>query len=161
MTVLECRAAVDWAEADQWSIETVGIDPPRPGEVLVRMLAAGLCQTDRALVTSALGAGALGQATTLVAKRGRLVIVNAHPGEEPAVQLSSRDLQEGEKQIRSCMAGSWHAQQGAPFLLDLAARGRYDPAAIVSRTYRLDDIAQGYAEQSGGEVVRAVLDLAG
>ncbi len=115
---------------------------------------------DAVVLTSGAGGGALlAPAMTLLGKRGRLVVVDAHPGENGGVALSLRDLQESEKQIRGCMAGSWHARHGARVLLDLAERGRYDPSAIVSRTYRLDDIDRGYAEQARGEVVRAVLDL--
>ena len=69
----------------------------------------------------------LAQAMSLVGKRGRLVVVNVHPDEEREVKLSLRDLQEYEKQIRGCMAGSWHGRRGAAFLLDLAARGRLSP----------------------------------
>lgn len=105
------------------------------------------------------GGAALAQAMALLGKRGRLVVVNAHPGEDTTVALSLRDLQQSEKQIRGCMAGSWHARQGASALLELAATGRYDPSAIVSGTYALDDIDHGYADQAKGEVVRAVLDL--
>ena len=93
-------------------------------------------------------------------RRGRLVVVNVHPDDDGGVALPLRELQEQEKQIRGCHSGSWHGRRGASFLLDLAARGRYDPAAIVSRTYPLADIDRGYAEQANGEVVRAVLDLA-
>ena len=52
MPVTECRAAVHWGGRNDpggFSIETIEIDPPRPGEVLVRMLAAGLCHTDLTL----------------------------------------------------------------------------------------------------------------
>lgn len=93
-------------------------------------------------------------------RRGRLVVVNVHPDDDSGVALPLRELQEQEKQIRGCHSGSWHGRRGASFLLDLAARGRYDPGAIVSRTYPLADIYRGYAEQANGEVVRAVLDLA-
>lgn len=114
---------------------------------------------DVVVLTAGAGdAGMVADAMALLGKRGRLVVVNAHP-DDPGVPVSLRDLQENEKQIRGCMLGSWHGRKGASFLLDLAARGRYDPSAIVSRSYRLDDIEQGYADQLSGDVVRAVLDL--
>lgn len=115
---------------------------------------------DAVVMTMGVGDGSLlAQAMALLGKRGRLVVVNVHPDDERQVTLSLRDLQEYEKQIRGCLAGSWHGRKGAGFLLELAARGRYDPAAIVSRTYRMDDIDQGYADQVNGDVVRAVLDI--
>ena len=115
---------------------------------------------DAVIMTMGVGdGGLLSQAMSLVGKRGRLVVVNVHPDGEREVALSLRDLQEYEKQIRGCMAGSWHGRRGAAFLLDLAERGRYRPSAIVSRAYALEDIDRGYHEQLRGEVVRAVLDL--
>jgi S-(hydroxymethyl)glutathione dehydrogenase/alcohol dehydrogenase len=102
----------------------------------------------------------LSQALGSLGRRGRLVVVNVHPDDDHGVALPLRELQEQEKQIRRCHSGSWHGRRGAGFLLDLAARGRYDPGAIVSRTYALADIDRGYAEQANGEVVRAVLDFA-
>jgi S-(hydroxymethyl)glutathione dehydrogenase/alcohol dehydrogenase len=113
-----------------------------------------------AVVMTAGGAALVAPAMALLGRRGRLVVVGAHPGEASGITLSLRDLQESEKRILGCMAGSWHARRGARVLLDLAAHGRYDPSAVVSRTYRLDDIAQGYADQADGAVVRAVLDFA-
>lgn len=43
---MECRAAVLHAPGEPMRIETVEVAPPRPGEVLVRIAAAGLCHTD-------------------------------------------------------------------------------------------------------------------
>jgi S-(hydroxymethyl)glutathione dehydrogenase/alcohol dehydrogenase len=115
---------------------------------------------DAVVLTTRLGGGALlASSMALLGKRGRLVVVDAHPGDDPMVALSLRDLQESEKQIRGCMVGSWHGRTGAAFLLDLAARGHYDPSAITSRSYGLTDIDRGYAEQARGKVVRGVLDL--
>ena len=105
-------------------------------------------------------ASMLAQALGVIGRRGRLVVANVHPDDDRGVALPLRELQEQEKQIRGCHCGSWHGRRGAEFLLDLAARGRYDPGAIVSRTYALADIDRGYADQANGEVVRAVLDLA-
>ncbi|BBG02715.1 MULTISPECIES: alcohol dehydrogenase catalytic domain-containing protein [Pseudonocardia] len=45
------RAAVVWPGADAWSVEPVELAPPRAGEVLVRIEAAGLCHSDAHLLT--------------------------------------------------------------------------------------------------------------
>jgi NDMA-dependent alcohol dehydrogenase len=49
--VVKTRAAVLWEVGKQWSVEEIELDPPRHGEVLVRMTASGLCHTDDHLVT--------------------------------------------------------------------------------------------------------------
>jgi NDMA-dependent alcohol dehydrogenase len=113
---------------------------------------------DAVIMAMSVGDGRLiSEALPLLGKRGRLVVVNVHPEAERSVSLSMRDLQVYEKQIRGCLSGSWHGRRGAQFLLDLARRGRYDPAAIVDRTYTLDQINEGYQDQAAGRTVRAVV----
>ena len=48
---MQTEAAICWGPNSGWSVETVELDPPRTGEVLVRIAAAGLCHTDEHLVT--------------------------------------------------------------------------------------------------------------
>lgn len=113
---------------------------------------------DAVIMAMSVGDGGLiADALPLLGKRGRLVVVNVHPDTERSVSLSMRDLQLYEKQIRGCLSGSWHGRRGAEFLLDLARRGRYDAAAIVDRTYALDQIDLGYQDQAAGRTVRAVI----
>jgi Zn-dependent alcohol dehydrogenase len=54
---LQMRAAVLRAPGRPVSIETVQLDPPRRGEVLVRVAAAGVCHSDLHLADGLLGAG--------------------------------------------------------------------------------------------------------
>lgn len=48
---MEAKAAILWGVHEPWSIEEVELDEPEPSEVLVRMVAAGLCHSDEHLVT--------------------------------------------------------------------------------------------------------------
>jgi S-(hydroxymethyl)glutathione dehydrogenase/alcohol dehydrogenase len=48
---MKTRAAVLWGLNEPWRIETIDIDPPRAGEVLVEWKVAGLCHSDEHLVT--------------------------------------------------------------------------------------------------------------
>ncbi len=43
---LKCRGAVLRGVGMDWAIEEITLDPPRTGEVLVRMAVAGICHTD-------------------------------------------------------------------------------------------------------------------
>jgi len=43
---MRTRAAVAWKSGEPLSIETVDLDPPRAGEVLVEIKATGICHTD-------------------------------------------------------------------------------------------------------------------
>src|SRR5688500_7923976 len=44
--IMQTRAAVAWEAGKPLTIETVTIDGPRPGEVLVEIKATGICHTD-------------------------------------------------------------------------------------------------------------------
>lgn len=48
---LKTKAAVLWEPNTPWSIEEIELDPPGPGEVLVKLFASGLCHSDDHLVS--------------------------------------------------------------------------------------------------------------
>jgi S-(hydroxymethyl)glutathione dehydrogenase / alcohol dehydrogenase len=43
---MECRAAVAWEAGKPLTIETIRLEGPKPGEVLVEVMATGVCHTD-------------------------------------------------------------------------------------------------------------------
>src|SRR3982751_1177447 len=43
---MKTRAAVAWKAGAPWTIETIDIGGPKPGEVLVEVMATGICHTD-------------------------------------------------------------------------------------------------------------------
>ncbi|CAG2102451.1 unnamed protein product, partial [Medioppia subpectinata] len=45
-TVISCRAAVMWSEGTPLKVENITVDPPKVGEVRVRMVSAGVCASD-------------------------------------------------------------------------------------------------------------------
>ncbi len=48
---VETEAAVLWERPGEWSVEPIELDPPKDGEVLVRLAASGMCHSDEHLVT--------------------------------------------------------------------------------------------------------------
>ena len=48
---METEAAVLWERHADWSVEPIELDPPRDGEVLIRLAASGMCHSDEHLVT--------------------------------------------------------------------------------------------------------------
>ena len=48
---MKTRAAVLWGLHEKWQVEDVELDPPKAGEVLVKLTASGLCHSDYHLVT--------------------------------------------------------------------------------------------------------------
>jgi NDMA-dependent alcohol dehydrogenase len=48
---MKTKAAVLWELNAPWSVEEIELDPPGPGEVLVKLAASGMCHSDEHLVT--------------------------------------------------------------------------------------------------------------
>ncbi len=48
---MKTKAAVLWEVNKPWSVEEIELDPPGPGEVLVKLAASGLCHSDEHVVT--------------------------------------------------------------------------------------------------------------
>jgi Zn-dependent alcohol dehydrogenase len=42
---MRTQAAILWESGTEWKVEDIELDPPRAGEVLVRVAAAGLCHS--------------------------------------------------------------------------------------------------------------------
>ena len=48
---MKTKAAIMWGTGKDWSVEEIDLDPPKYGEVLIRMAASGLCHSDDHLLT--------------------------------------------------------------------------------------------------------------
>ncbi len=48
---MKTKAAVLWEVNTPWSVEEIELDPPKAGEVLVKIAASGMCHSDEHLVT--------------------------------------------------------------------------------------------------------------
>jgi Zn-dependent alcohol dehydrogenase len=47
--IVKTKAAVLWELNAPWSIEEIDLDPPGPNEVLVKLVASGMCHSDEHL----------------------------------------------------------------------------------------------------------------
>ena len=54
---MQTRAAVLYEHHTPWKIETIELDPPKAGEVLVKLAATGLCHSDEHSVTGDMPTG--------------------------------------------------------------------------------------------------------
>ena len=48
---MKMNAAILWEPKTDWSVEEVELDPPKRGEVLVKLVGSGLCHSDEHLLT--------------------------------------------------------------------------------------------------------------
>jgi NDMA-dependent alcohol dehydrogenase len=49
---MKCNAALLWEQPGRWDVREVDLDPPQRGEVLVRLVATGLCHSDDHFATN-------------------------------------------------------------------------------------------------------------
>jgi NDMA-dependent alcohol dehydrogenase len=93
----------------------------------------------------------------LVAKRGRAVVINTFPMTETSVTMSMGDLLVLEKELVGSLYGSANPRNAIPLLLDLYRDGLLDLDGMVTRTYPLEGINQGFQDMRDGKNIRGVL----
>jgi len=93
----------------------------------------------------------------LTAKRGRVVVTNIHPVADTRPRLSLLGLAQWEKQVVGCIFGSVNSRADIPRLLGLYRDGLLDLDAMVTKTYPLEEINQGYQDLRDGKNIRGVL----
>ncbi len=113
---------------------------------------------NKVIMTMGVGDGEqIGAALAVTAKRGRVVITNVHPAHEVQVSMAPLDLTLMEKQVVGSLFGSANMRSDIPRLLALYADGQLKLDELVTRTYRLEEINQGYEDMREGRNLRGVI----
>jgi S-(hydroxymethyl)glutathione dehydrogenase/alcohol dehydrogenase len=113
---------------------------------------------DRFICAMGVGQGKLvGQALAMTAKRGKVVITNIHPMLEREIHANFMDLTLSEKQIIGTLYGSGNPRADIPKILEMASAGQVDLDSMVTRTYPLEKVNDGYADMRAGANIRGVL----
>ena len=113
---------------------------------------------DKVIMTMGVGNGdALGQAFWLGGKRSKIVVTNIHPTSETSIAIPAVFLTVFEKQLIGSLFGSGNARRDIPKLLELYTQGQLDLDGLVTRTYPLEGINDGYADMYAGKNIRGVL----
>jgi len=125
----------------------------------LRELTRGL-MANKVIMAMGVGRGDIfNQALDLTAKLGRVVVTNIHPYAETQVTMSMSMVTGWEKQIVGSLFGSANPRVDIPRLLELDRRGQFDLEALVTRTYPLEGVNQGYQDMREGVNIRGVLVL--
>jgi S-(hydroxymethyl)glutathione dehydrogenase/alcohol dehydrogenase len=114
---------------------------------------------NKVIMTMGVGDGQLmGQAMALAAKRGRVVVTNIHPAlEMGGAAMSLLDLTLMEKQVVGSLFGSGNPRADIPKLLSMWREGQLDLDGLITKTYTLDQINDGYQDMRDGKNIRGVL----
>lgn len=115
---------------------------------------------DKVIMAMGVGRGDLmHQALDLAAKRGRVVVTNIHPYSERQVSMNLSKLTGFEQQVVGSLFGSANPRADIPRLLALDRAGQFDLGGLVTRSYGLDQINDGYRDLRSGLNIRGILVL--
>ena len=113
---------------------------------------------DKVIMTMGVGSSeALSQAFWLGAKRSKIVVTNIHPTSEQSIAIPASLLTLLEKSLVGSIFGSGNPRHDIPKLMELYTRGQLDLDGMVTTTYPLEGINQGYADMYAGKNIRGVL----
>ena len=113
---------------------------------------------DKVIMTMGVGDGAaLGQAFWLGAKRSKIVVTNIHPTHEQSIQIPASMLTLFEKQIIGSLFGSGNIRKDIPRLMEMYTMGQLNLDDLITKTYTLDQINEGYDAMRAGENIRGVI----
>jgi len=113
---------------------------------------------NKVIMTMGLGEGAMiAQALAIAAKRGRVVVTNLHNAMESEVALNPLDLTLMEKQLVGSLFGSANPRVDIPRLLGLYSSGQLKLDELITKTYKLDDVNEGYDDMRKGLNLRGVI----
>ncbi|MEY2417240.1 MAG: hypothetical protein QOH53_2574, partial [Ilumatobacteraceae bacterium] len=113
---------------------------------------------NKVIMTMGVGNGeALGQAFHLAGKGSKIVVTNVHPVTEQTIAVPAIKLTLLEKQLIGSLFGSSNPRKDIPMLMELYTQGQLDLDGLVTRTYPLEGINDGYADMNAGKNIRGVL----
>ncbi|GAA2892847.1 NDMA-dependent alcohol dehydrogenase [Pseudonocardia halophobica] len=124
---------------------------------LARSLTNGQGADVAVVTTSVLKGEHIAQAFDAVRKDGT-VVATAVPGRAPSpIPLDLAQLSAYQKRIQGCLYGAWSPTKAVPALLDLYRAGHLKLDELISRTFTLDEINDGYAAMYEGSTLRSVV----
>lgn len=113
---------------------------------------------DKVIMTMGTGDGkTLGEAFHLGGKRAKIVVTNLHGTAEGTIEIPAIMLTMFEKQVVGSLFGSANIRKDVPRLFELYLAGQLNLDDLVTKTYTLDEINDGYEAMRNGENIRGVI----
>jgi S-(hydroxymethyl)glutathione dehydrogenase/alcohol dehydrogenase len=113
---------------------------------------------DKAILTTGTADGELiAPMLDLVSKDGRAVVTAIAPMSQMDVKLNLHLLTLFQKQLCGSLFGSANPRADIPKLLSLYRDGELKLDELVTRTYKLEDVNQGYQDMRDGKNIRGLI----
>jgi NDMA-dependent alcohol dehydrogenase len=127
---------------------------------LVRDLTRGEMADAVILVPSIMFGHLMTGALTLTGKGGTCVVTGVAPQAQTECSINLFELAMWQKEVRGVVFGAANPRFDIPNLLALYKAGQLKLDELITRSYPLDQINQGYQDMLDGLNIRGVLDLA-
>ena len=115
---------------------------------------------ERVIVTVGVFHGTdLEKAMNLASKDGTIVITGLSPMMEENATLNSFMLSMMNKEIKGTVFGSTNPREAIPRLLSMYREGKLKLEELITRTYTLDEVNQGYQDLRDGKNIRGVIEF--
>ncbi len=91
-------------------------------------------------------------------RKAGIVVVTALGHADTEVAVNARELTLFQKRIQGSVFGESNPTRDIPAMLDLYRNGQLLLDELVTRTYSLEQINEGYADLHAGDILRGVID---
>ncbi|APE11457.1 alcohol dehydrogenase [Rhodococcus sp. 2G] len=99
----------------------------------------------------------IGPALGLTAKGGQVVVVGMGHATDSQVTMSLFELTLLQKRLQGAIFGGTGPRSQIPKLLKLYRNGQLDLDNLITKTYKLEDINEGYADMHAGKNLRGLV----
>jgi NDMA-dependent alcohol dehydrogenase len=123
----------------------------------LRNLTQGVMADKVIMVPGVMYGELMAEAMALTSKGGTCVVTGVAPMMQTEASINLLDLAMMNKQIKGTIFGSGNPRFDIPHLLKLYRMGQLRLDEMVTRTYALDEINEGYDDMKSGRVIRGVI----
>jgi S-(hydroxymethyl)glutathione dehydrogenase/alcohol dehydrogenase len=124
---------------------------------LVTELTRGQMADAVILMPSVMFGDLMANALTLTGKGGTCVVTGVAPQSQTECSINLFELAMWQKEVRGVVFGAANPRFDIPNLLDLYKSGQLMLDELITRTYQLDQINQGYQDMLDGVNIRGVI----
>ena len=97
------------------------------------------------------------EAFAAIRKAGTVVVTAVGNLETSRVDVPAFELTLFQKRVQGALFGASNPQRDIPWMLQLYSDGKLKLDELITRTYTLDEINQGYEDMHAGKNVRGVI----
>ncbi|MDQ6784281.1 MAG: NDMA-dependent alcohol dehydrogenase [Actinomycetota bacterium] len=113
---------------------------------------------DSAIVTTGvLKSEHIGQAFSAIRKAGTVVVTSLGDAAQVGIPVSLLELTLYQKRIQGALFGASNPSADIPRLIEMFQAGKLKLQELVSNTYTLDEVAQGFEDMHAGKNIRGVV----